>query len=143
MDVGLTHVALTVRDPEASTRFYGRYADMEVVHRRVDPDSGHTVLWLSDRRRPFAVVLIEADRAEPVLDGTAHLGVAVASRARVDELAAQAAAEGCLVLPPVDGGIPVGYWAILADPDGHHLELSFGQEVGRAVGGAPAGGGPT
>src|SRR5690242_19604673 len=36
MDVGLTHVALPVTDPDDSVRFYERYADMRVVHRRED-----------------------------------------------------------------------------------------------------------
>ena len=35
-DLGLTHVALPVRDVDASAVFYARFADMEVVHRRVD-----------------------------------------------------------------------------------------------------------
>jgi hypothetical protein len=30
-------------------------------------------------------------------------------------------------------GDPVGYTARIADPDGHSLELSFGQEVGLTV----------
>ena len=34
---------------------------------------------------------------------------------------------------PIDAGDPVGYTARIADPDGHSLELSFGQEVGLAV----------
>ena len=39
------------------------------------------------------------------------------------------AADGHRVLGPYDEGPPVGYWAIIVDPDGHNLELSFGQEV--------------
>jgi hypothetical protein len=34
---------------------------------------------------------------------------------------------------PYDSGPPVGYWAIIPDPDGHNLELSYGQEVGLTV----------
>lgn len=37
IDVGFTHVAFVVRDLEKSIDFYGRYAGMEVVHRR-EPD---------------------------------------------------------------------------------------------------------
>ena len=37
---------------------------------------------------------------------------------------------------PFDSGPPVGYWAIIPDPDGHNLELSYGQEVGTTVSGA-------
>ena len=35
--------------------------------------------------------------------------------------------------PPNDYGPPVGYWAYIVDPDGHNLEISYGQEVGLAV----------
>ena len=35
-DLGLTHVAFPVTDVDASAAFYARYADMQVVHRRVD-----------------------------------------------------------------------------------------------------------
>lgn len=131
MDVGLTHVALTATDPDASARFYGRYAAMEVVHRRVDHD--HVVVWLSDRTRPFVVVLIQADLVDRPLGGVHHLGVGVASREDLERLAAVAADDGVLVEGPADLGPPVGMYAILRDPDGHQLELSYGQEVGLAV----------
>jgi catechol 2,3-dioxygenase-like lactoylglutathione lyase family enzyme len=36
VDIGLTHVALTVTNPEASIAFYRKYAGMQVVHRRID-----------------------------------------------------------------------------------------------------------
>jgi len=42
-------------------------------------------------------------------------------------------AEGRTVLGPFDSGPPVGYWAYVVDPDGHNLELSYGQEVGLTV----------
>jgi hypothetical protein len=41
--------------------------------------------------------------------------------------------------PPIDAGDPVGYVARIADPDGHSLELSYGQEVGLAVEGPAKG----
>jgi catechol 2,3-dioxygenase-like lactoylglutathione lyase family enzyme len=132
-DVGLTHVALLVRDPEASIAFYARYARMRVVHRRSDPQSGREVLWLSDATRPFVVVLIQAERVEGRLDGFAHLGVGCPSREEVDRLCTLAREEGRLRLGPIDSGEPVGYWAFLEDPDGHNLEISFGQEVALTV----------
>ena len=133
VDHGFTHVALTATDVERSVAFYARYAAMEVVHRRVDPDSGNTVVWLSDRTRPFVIVLIEQRRVTHPLGGFGHLGVGCASRADVDRLAAEARAEGRTVLGPEELGPPVGYFVIIADPDGHNLELSYGQEVGLAV----------
>jgi catechol 2,3-dioxygenase-like lactoylglutathione lyase family enzyme len=130
-DVGLTHVALVVSDLDASIPFYERYAGMRVVHRRATPDGG--VAWLSDLTRPFVVVLAQGPRAEPGLGPFAHLGVACSSREEVDRLAAQAAAEGRLRNGPVDSDEPVGYWAFVSDPDGHTVELTFGQEVGLTV----------
>jgi catechol 2,3-dioxygenase-like lactoylglutathione lyase family enzyme len=132
-DRGLTHVALLVRDPEASIAFYARYARMQVVHRRRDESSGRQVLWLSDLTRPFVIVLIQAERVEGRLDGFAHLGVGCESRAEVDRLCALAREEGRLGMGPLDSGYPVGYWAFLRDPDGNNLEISYGQEVGLAV----------
>jgi catechol 2,3-dioxygenase-like lactoylglutathione lyase family enzyme len=132
-DHGLTHVALTVADADRSIEFYATYAGMSVVHRRVDPDTGQSVVWLSDLTRPFVIVLIEADPLSPALGGFNHLGVGVDSRAEVDRLVARAAAEGRAVVGPTDHGYPVGYWALVVDPDGHNLELSYGQEVGLAV----------
>jgi catechol 2,3-dioxygenase-like lactoylglutathione lyase family enzyme len=125
-DVGLTHVALPVRDLDASIAFYARYARMQVVHRR------DGVVWLSDRTRPFVIVLMQGGEVEP-LRPVAHLGVACESRAEVDRLCALAREEHTLVDGPQDYGPPVGYWAFLADPDGHTLEISHGQDVGLAV----------
>jgi len=35
-DLGLTHVALTVSNVDASISFYEKYAHLQVVHRRID-----------------------------------------------------------------------------------------------------------
>ena len=60
VDHGITHIALPVTDLSASLAFYDRYARMQVVHHRTDPDSGTSVAWISDLTRPFVLVLIEA-----------------------------------------------------------------------------------
>lgn len=132
-DLGLTHVALQVRDLDRAIAFYGKYAAMQVIHQRVDADASIRVAWLSDRTRPFAIVLMESDRVDAVLTPMAHLGVGCASRDEVDRLCEQARSEGVLAGGPQDSGYPVGYWAFLRDPDGHTLELSFGQEIGLTV----------
>jgi catechol 2,3-dioxygenase-like lactoylglutathione lyase family enzyme len=125
-DVGLTHIALPVRDLEDSVAFYARFAQMQVVHSR------DGVRWLSDKTRPFVIVLVESDLVQP-LRPFAHLGVACASREQVDDLCALARAEDRLVEGPSDHDPPVGYFAFIRDPDGHTLEVSHGQEVGMAV----------
>jgi catechol 2,3-dioxygenase-like lactoylglutathione lyase family enzyme len=121
-----------VADTVRSAGFYERFADMAVVHRRVDPSTGAAVVWLSDLTRPFVIVLIETTVSHR-LGGFAHLGVGCESRADVDARCAAAGAAGHEVLGPFDDGPPVGYWAIVADPDGHNLELSYGQEVAFTV----------
>jgi lactoylglutathione lyase len=95
--------------------------------------------WLTDRTRPFVIVLIEtAAPHDAPLGPLGHLGVACGSRAEVDRLCAAAQAEGRLPRGAIDNGPPIGYTAFLADPDGNPLELSYGQEVGPAVARATA-----
>ncbi|MCH2172242.1 VOC family protein [Myxococcota bacterium] len=127
VDVGFTHVALTVTDLDRSIDFYARYAELKVVHRRPE------VVWLSDALRPFVIVLAKQSNVEHPLKPFAHLGVACATREEVDRRAEMAKNDDCLIGGPMDSGPPVGYWAFLSDPDGHTLELSFGQDVGEAV----------
>jgi catechol 2,3-dioxygenase-like lactoylglutathione lyase family enzyme len=128
-DLGLTHVALPVSNLDVSIVFYAKYARMQVVHRRKDAETGVNVAWVSDHTRPFVIVLIEAPTVDHPLLPFAHLGVGCASHEEVDRLCEQARNEGCLRFGPMDSGYPVGYWAFIADPDGHTLEVSFGQEV--------------
>ncbi len=129
----MTHVALPVTDLDASIAFYERWAKMQVVHRRTD------VVWLSDGTRPFVVVLIEAQEVRYPLRPVAHLGVGCASRDEIDEICDRAREEQILLDGPKDYGPPVGYWAFLRDPDGHTLEVSYGQEVGNTVADATEG----
>ena len=126
-DIGLTHVALPVRSLAASVAFYARYAAMQAVHERPG------VAWVSDRTRPFALVLIETTNEIKPLLPMAHLGVGVRSREEVDRLCRLARDERCLAREPEDSGPPVGYWALIRDPDGHTLEVAFGQDVRLAV----------
>jgi lactoylglutathione lyase len=136
-DLGLSHIALAVSDLDRSIDFYGRFADMEVVHRRTGHD-GVNVAWMSDLTRPFVIVLLENREAAQSgrLGGWAHLGVGCASRDEVDHRLVTASGEGFEVLGPCDDGPPVGYWGLIVDPDGHNLELAYGQQVGLTVEGA-------
>lgn len=133
-DLGVTHVALPVTNLDASLVFYERFASMRVVHKRTDPTTGTSVAWISDLTRPFVLVLIEVPTVDAALGGVfCHVGVGVAERSDVDRLCATAHDDGRTVLGPIDSGRPVGYWAYIVDPDGHNLEISYGQEVGLTV----------
>ncbi|MEG4520479.1 MULTISPECIES: VOC family protein [unclassified Microcoleus] len=85
IDIGLTHIALPVSDVDSSIEFYSKYAGMQVVHRRIDAKAGVAVVWLSDRTRPFVIVLIQTDWVHPVLSPFAHLGVGCKSREYEDD----------------------------------------------------------
>jgi catechol 2,3-dioxygenase-like lactoylglutathione lyase family enzyme len=132
-DLGFTHVALTVSDLDKSIAFYSKYAAMQAIHRRTDAKTNAGVAWLSDLTRPFVIVLIKAEAVNSPLRPISHLGVACATRDEVDRLCEEARQEGIEVDGPQDWPPPVGYWAFLRDPDGHTLELSYGQEIGFTV----------
>lgn len=132
VDDGFTHVAFVVRDLDKSIDFYKLYARMDVVHRREPnvPDA-RKLAWLSDDTRPFALVLVQADKVtDTPLGHFGHLGVACASREEIDKKIQIARAQGVLRREPEDAGEPVGYYVFFADPDGNTLELSYRQRVG-------------
>jgi catechol 2,3-dioxygenase-like lactoylglutathione lyase family enzyme len=133
-DIGFTHVALPVTDLETSADFYARFANLAIVHRRRQRErTDMEVAWLSDRTRPFVLVLAEAEDVGAPLGPFAHLGIACGSRQEVDRLCEIARREGALREEPRDYDGPAGYLAMLSDPDGHTLELSYGQETALAV----------
>lgn len=131
-DQGFTHIALPCSNLEETIAFYQEYADFECVHQRVD--NNVRVAWLSDKTRPFIIVFLETNKIGTPLGPLAHLGVGVKSKDEVDRLANKARAAGIEVSGPKDYGHPAGYLTFLHDPDGHTLELSYGQEVEVAVG---------
>jgi catechol 2,3-dioxygenase-like lactoylglutathione lyase family enzyme len=128
-EVGFSHVALPVSDIDRSVEFYRRWAGLQVVDRLEDPKSGAKAARLADPRRDrgFMIALVQHGEVTHRLAGMGHLGVGCEDRAEVDRLSKEADAAGCLGKGPVDSGFPLGYWSFLVDPDGHHLELSFGQ----------------
>src|SRR5918912_1596616 len=97
-DLCRTHIGLPVRDVEASIAFYSKYARMHIVHRRKGSAEGDAeVVWISDRTRPFVLVLIGVERVEHPLVPWAHLGVGCESREEVERLCEEARAEGRLL----------------------------------------------
>lgn len=130
-DLGFTHIALVCTDAERTIAFYRQYADLSVIHDR--NEAGRRVFWLSDLKRAFAIVFLEAKEAEAPLGPFGHLGVCLASREEVDRRVAEAREAGLRVTEPTDSGPPVGYWAFIYDPDGHTLEISHEQMIEHCV----------
>lgn len=131
MSIALTHIALHVKNVRACSEFYEQYAGMSVVHRR----QGETddIIWLAEKgkEKEFIIVLIPGGpgRNQQEKDYS-HLGFAVESRARVDEIADQARSNGDLFWDIKEEPFPVGYYCGVRDPDGNIVEFSYGQPLG-------------
>ncbi|PCI49680.1 MAG: glyoxalase [Alphaproteobacteria bacterium] len=133
-----THLALIVKDIDASIEWYEKHTHLELLSRNED-ESGHGA-WLGDRTQadsPFILVLAQffkgkdpfAPAHHGVLGPFAHIGIEVTERSNVDEIAELAEEEGCLALGPVQMPRPVGYICFLKDPDGNTVEFSHDQGV--------------
>jgi catechol 2,3-dioxygenase-like lactoylglutathione lyase family enzyme len=129
----MTHVALHVHDFEACMRFYREYCGMHVVHERQSSAQGSSVVWLSEpgREHELIFVLIPGGsyRDDQERDFS-HLGFAVEAREAVDQIAERARSEGRLIWEPTEEDYPVGYYCGVRDPDGNHVEFSYGQPLG-------------
>ena len=142
----LTHIALPVRDLDATLAFYARYTTMVNIHERVDPDSGLRTAGLAnevdvtDEAARFVIVLICGKLPTAVtgdikeeygfLRSISHLGISLNTRDEVDQIAAMAKADGCLLLGPMYRNAVVGYICIVTDPDGNNIEFSVEQMLG-------------
>jgi len=133
-----THVALRVRDIEASIDWYTTFTPLEVLQRNQDEFGFGVWLGMPDTAdKPFILVLAQflpendpfADAPQEVLAPFAHLGMELPTHEAVDEMAARAEAAGCLAMPPREMGGPIGYICMLQDPDGNRVEYSFDQGV--------------
>jgi lactoylglutathione lyase len=129
-----THVALPVADLDVSIAWYETFTPLRLIQRRAD-DVGQSA-WLGHpaaSEHPFVLVLVDFKERhghpQPKLFPFAHLGMEMPTRADVDEVAAKAAARGCLERDPVDLPQPVGYVCMLRDPDGNIVEFSHDQRV--------------
>jgi lactoylglutathione lyase len=139
-----THLALHVHSLEASIAFYSRYTNLRPVDRHSDASStGMEVAWLSDRSQgdelSFVMVLQEGSphnvpgaKPQQPLGPLSHLGFGLSSRDEVDAVAADAEKEGLLRFGPTFLNPYAGYLCIISDPDGHSVEFSHGQALGKS-----------
>jgi lactoylglutathione lyase len=142
----LTHIALPVRDLDATLAFFAKYTTLVNIHERVDRESGLRSVWLANQRdvtdegARFVIVLICGKLPTKVtgdikeeygfLRSISHLGISLDSRDQVDQIAAMAKEDGCLLLGPMYRNEVVGYICIVTDPDGNNIEFSVEQVLG-------------
>ncbi len=142
----LTHIALPVRDLDATMAFYERYTTLVNIQERLDSDSGLRTVWLANQcdvtadAARFVIVLISGKLPTAVtgdikeeygfLRSISHLGISLDSREEVDQIAAMAKEDGCLLLGPMYRNEVVGYICIVTDPDGNNVEFSVEQVLG-------------
>lgn len=133
-----THVALRVKDIDASIAWYTEFTPMELLDRRQDDMGFGAWLGMSDQPdTPFLLVLAQflpetdpfKDAPQEILAPFAHLGVEVTSRAEIEQIAERGRAAGCLGMPPTEMPPPIGYICMLRDPDGNTVEYSYDQGV--------------
>ncbi len=133
-----THIALRVKDIEATIDWYTEYTPLELLDRRED-DMGYGA-WLGmpdTADKPFILVIAQffegsdpfASAPNTVLGPFAHFGIEMPAQADVDAIAAKGEAAGCLSMPPTKMPPPIGYICMLNDPDGNTVEFSWDQGV--------------
>ena len=143
----LTHVALPVRSLDDTLAFYEKFTTLVKIQERNDSETKMRTAWLANERdmttegaARFVIVLMEGALPKQItgdiveeygfLTSIAHLGISLDSRAEVDEVAAMAAEDGCLVLGPMYRSPDVGYICLIKDPDGNNVEFSVEQVLG-------------
>ena len=143
----LTHVALPVRDLDATMAFYEKYTTLVNIHERHDDETGLRSVWLANARdvtvpgaARFVIVLIcgklptkitgDIKEEYGFLRSISHLGISLNTRDEVDHIAAMAKEEGCLLLGPMYRNEVVGYICVITDPDGNNVEFSVEQILG-------------
>jgi len=149
----LTHVALPVRDLDATLAFYEKYTTLEVIHRRTDPETHMRTAWLANagdktsadnaigvQAARFVIVLMSGALPKQItgdieehygfLTSIAHFGLSCESRDDIDRIAAMAKEDGCLLLGPMYRNEVVGYICLVKDPDGNNIEFSVEHVLG-------------
>jgi lactoylglutathione lyase len=145
MKVQWTHLALHVTSLKASIEFYELYTNLRVADRHSDASStGMEVVWLSEGDQQgglgFVMVLQEGTpkvtpdaKPQLPLGPISHLGFGLDSREDVDAVAAKARESGLLKFGPTYLNPYAGYLCVISDPDGHGVEFSHGQSLGKPL----------
>lgn len=122
-----SHIALMVTDVDKMIDFYSEFAEMEVIHKRVD--DGIKVVWLRlPEPKSLTIVMIEDKNITThTVQRVNHFGLDASSKEVVDQISEKAKQMKVLKYPAQDGGKILGYFCIVEDPDGNQLEFAYGQ----------------
>lgn len=123
----LSHIALVVSDIEKTIDFYQYFAEMSLIHRRID--EGVTVAWLKlGAPNELTIVMIENKNLNANgYQRMNHFGFDCPSKEAVDNIAIKAKNYNCIKYNPFYGGEVLGYLCVIEDPDGNQLEFAYGQ----------------
>lgn len=138
-----THIALPVKDVDATVAWYEKHTHLRVLKRREDDDGKNA--WLADpneKERAFVLVAGQffegkdpfAPNPHHPMGPFAHIGIELPTREAVDAVADLGREGGWLALGPMQ--FPkedVGYICFLKDPDGNTIEFSYDQGVFEAA----------
>jgi len=129
------HNLFKVQDADLSIRFYSEYLGMGAVQDQKDGD-GNRWVWLRFSENPYAplFVLVEDSRMKktdnnkktPTTPSSFQLfSFRLPDLKPVEEIAAKAEKDHCLVESAKYGGHLKGYYCQISDPDGNLLEFSY------------------
>lgn len=133
-----THIALRVKDMDATVDWYTEFTPLEVLERREDSQGYGAWLGMSDSAdSPFLLVVAQFfEETDPfsfapraVLAPFAHLGIELTTKDDVDVMAERGREADCLSMEPTMLPAPIGYVCMLTDPDGNTVEFSWDQGV--------------
>lgn len=130
MKKALTHIALHVKDVKASTQFYKDWCGMDVVHSR---EPGVTWLASPGNEDLFVIVLVPGgtSNAPQAANDFSHLGFAVDTQENLLAILQKAKEAGIICWDYQESPPPVGHFFCVRDPDGHMVEFSVGQPLGK------------
>jgi catechol 2,3-dioxygenase-like lactoylglutathione lyase family enzyme len=132
----LSHLDLTITDPERSVPFYDTVLPLLGYHRvPVEPGTTSVACWsITDAAQSVFSIALERAMGAGIrrkysryAPGLHHLAFHVDSRVDVDQLYAQLVAMGIMILaPPAEYSYTPGYYAMSCqDPDGLVLECVY------------------
>ena len=129
MNVRIEHVGIWVRDIDTVAAFYAQHFGAKIGERYENPRKGFAsrFLELGEGARLELMTRVDIqERAAREQLGLAHVAIAVADEAAVDELAGRLRAAG---VPVVDGPRRTGdgyYECVACDPEGNRVEIAAG-----------------